>query len=97
MDPNEKKLVFKARNKSVGAIVDVLLWTGEKSWSGEHSDFFKESNFPIAVCKYNGSLNFHQGSRFAIVRNGDYLVKSRGNFYQCSPEVFHMTYDILEG
>lgn len=97
MDPNEKKLVFKASNKSVGAIVDVLLWNGEKSWSGELSDFFKEGNFPIAVNKYNGSLDFHQGSRSVFVRNGDYLVKSRGNFYQCSQEVFHMTYDVLEG
>ena len=92
----ERNYVFTARNKSVGTIVEVLIWTGDNSWNWQHSNFFKEVCFPLAVCKYNGSLDFHQGSRFVSVRIGDYLVKSRGNFYQCSPEVFRMTYDILE-
>lgn len=95
-DVEEKKIVFKARNKACGAVVDVMLWPGHEFWNYQMSQFFEEYRMTIGVCKYNGSLDFHQGERFVSVRPCHYLVKSRGQLYACSPEVFKMTYETME-
>ena len=32
------------------------------------------------------------------VRKGDYIIKGiEGEFYPCKPEIFHKTYDLVEG
>lgn len=95
-DVDEKKIVFKARNRACGAVVDVMLWAGHGFWSYRQTEFFKEYRMTIGVCKYNGSLDFIQGDRFVHVRPGHYVIKSRGQLYACSPEMFKMTYETME-
>lgn len=87
----EKNTVFKARNKSVGAIVEVLHWTG-----GSTQDFFEGFKLTVGILKATGALDIIHGSRFIHVNVGDYVIKSHGQLYGCPKSMFCMTYEHAE-
>jgi hypothetical protein len=74
-------------------IIEALQWTG--FLTPKHQEFFGEFIDALAVDKFDLLIPTLEGALRAS--HGDYIIKGvKGEFYPCKPDIFELTYDLVE-
>jgi hypothetical protein len=76
---------------------ELMLWDDEVFWLHRHiPPYFATQNAPDFWNTYNLKIKTLEGDM--LVCDGDYIIRGvNGEFYTCKPDIFHKTYDIVEG
>lgn len=88
---------MKARKKPV--VVDVIKFDKTK-WKDEISQAKLSETYPMVLLSiirgFSPVIETLEGEM--TVSDGDYIIKGvQGEFYPCKPDIFHETYEIVEG
>jgi hypothetical protein len=78
----------KFRKKPV--VVEAIQWTGENTDEVEH--FLQGFGYPqhryVPIATLEGVMN---------ADIGDWIIKGvKGEFYPCKPDIFHVTYELVD-
>jgi hypothetical protein len=91
---------MKYRKKPV--VIDAVQWTGENlfeviQFCGMHPSaaHWKWEEYCDVVAKNGLKIFTLEGHHMASI--GDYIIKGvMGEFYPCKPDIFEMTYEVVE-
>jgi hypothetical protein len=87
MKYRKKPIVIEARKLNIKAPYDVINWCNENVTGRQPA---------IAELEIGGiNISTLEGKIFAS--HGDYVIKGvKGEFYPCKPDIFELTYDLIE-